>query len=57
MKKSGIEKWLQRAHQKSPRSDDYSADLKEWIRQVINEAEKNGDINKKNQFLALSAEL
>jgi len=38
-------------------SDDYLFELKEWVRQMINEAEKNGDICKRNQFLALRAEL
>jgi len=38
-------------------SEDYVFELKEWVRQRINEAEKNGDICKRNQFLALRAEL
>jgi len=38
-------------------SDDYLFELKEWVRHMINEAEKNGDICKKNRFIALSAEL
>jgi len=38
-------------------SDDYLFELKEWIRHRINEAEKNGEIPKKKQFLALRAEL
>jgi len=38
-------------------SDDYLFELKEWIQHMINEAEKNGDISKRNQFLALRAEL
>jgi len=38
-------------------SDDYLLELKEWVRHMINEAEKNGDICKRDQFLALKAEL
>jgi hypothetical protein len=38
-------------------SDDYLFELKEWVRHMINEAEKNGDIDKRNQFLDLKAEL
>jgi hypothetical protein len=41
VKQSAAEKWIQRAHQKSP--DDAIQPPKEWIKQVINEAEKNGD--------------
>jgi len=36
---------------------DYLFELKEWVRHMINEAEKNGDIRKRNKFLALRAEL
>jgi len=38
-------------------SEDYLFELKEWIQQAINEAEKNGDIRKRMRFLALRAEL
>jgi len=38
-------------------SDDYLFELKEWVRHMINEAEKNGDIDKRNQFLDLKTEL
>ncbi|HKZ93362.1 MAG TPA: hypothetical protein VJ249_02110 [Candidatus Bathyarchaeia archaeon] len=38
-------------------SDDYLFELEEWLRHMINEAEENGDICKRNQFLALRAEL
>jgi hypothetical protein len=38
-------------------NDDYLIELKEWIRHTISEAEKKGDISKRNQFLALKAEL
>jgi len=38
-------------------SDDYLFELRQWIRYMISEAEKNGDIYKKDQFLALRAEL
>jgi len=42
---------------KIPLSDDYLLELKEWVRHMIDEAEKNGDISKRNQFIALRAEL
>jgi hypothetical protein len=38
-------------------SNDYLLELKEWIHHMINEAEKNNDILKRNQFLVLRAEL
>jgi len=38
-------------------SDEYLLELKEWVQHMINEAEKSGDIWKRNQFLALKAEL
>jgi hypothetical protein len=47
---------LREAHQNSL-SDGYLIELKEWVRHVIDEAEKNGDICKRDQFLALNAEL
>jgi hypothetical protein len=42
VKQSAAEKWVRRAHQKSP--DDAIQPPKEWTYQVINEAEKNGDV-------------
>jgi hypothetical protein len=38
-------------------SDNYLFELKEWVRHMISEAEEKGDICKRNQFLALRAEL
>lgn len=38
-------------------SDAHISELKEWVRHMINEAEKNGDICKRNKFLSLKAEL
>jgi len=46
----------QKEHQKSLNVD-YLLELKEWVLHMINEAEKNGDICKRNHFLALQAEL
>jgi len=37
--------------------DNYLFELKKWVRHTINEAEKNGDVSKRNLFLALRAEL
>jgi hypothetical protein len=42
---------------KNSPSGNYEFELKQWIQQVINIAEKNGDICKRNQFLALRAEI
>ena len=38
-------------------SDDYLLELKEWVNNMINEAEKNDDTPKRNQFIALRSEL
>ncbi len=68
MKLSSSEKSLQKpvsvqhAHNTKRESgnnlrDDYLLELKEWIQQVINIAEKNGDVCKRDQFLALKAEI
>jgi hypothetical protein len=38
-------------------TDDYLQELKEWIRHTIREAEKKGDVRKRDKFLALEAEL
>ena len=38
-------------------SDYFLFELKEWIQHVINIAEKNGDLCKRNRFLALRAKL
>ena len=70
MKLSPVKKWTQRAHRSEHQyasiiqkehqnslSYAYSVELNEWVRHVINEAEKNGDFRKKNQFLAIRAEL
>jgi hypothetical protein len=48
---------MKQTERKISLSDDYFFELKEWVRHMINEAEKNGDILKKNQFLVLRAEL
>ncbi len=36
---------------------DYLFELNEWVRQTIDEAEKNGDVRKRKRFLALRADL
>jgi hypothetical protein len=38
-------------------SDDYLFELNEWVRHMINEAERNGDVCKRKRFLALRADL
>jgi hypothetical protein len=36
---------------------DYVFELNEWVRHIIDEAEKNGDVRKREHFLALRADL
>ena len=38
-------------------SSDYLFELNEWVRHMIDEAEKNGDDRKREIFLALRADL
>lgn len=38
-------------------NDIYLLELKEWVRRAISEAEKKGNLRKREQFLALKAEL
>ena len=38
-------------------SDDYLFELNEWVRHMIDEAEKNGDICKRKRFIELRADL
>jgi len=45
-----------RAHTKT-RGVECLCELRNWVTQVIDDAEKNGDTRKKNRFLALKAKL
>ncbi len=36
---------------------EYVFELNEWVRRMIDEAEKNGDVHKRRRFLALRADL
>jgi hypothetical protein len=38
-------------------SGDYLFELNEWVRHMIKEAEKNGDVLKRKRFLELRADL
>ncbi len=38
-------------------SSDYVFELNEWVRHMIDEAEKNGDAGKRKRFLVLRADL
>jgi hypothetical protein len=38
-------------------SSDHVFELNEWVRHLIDEAEKNGDVCKRKRFLALRADL
>jgi hypothetical protein len=38
-------------------NSEYVLELNEWVRHTIDEAEKNGDVRKRNRFLALQADL
>ena len=49
--------WINRAERRRPLRVDYYSELRSWVQQVILEAEKNKDFNKKDQFLSLLEEL
>ncbi len=49
--------WTSRAERRHPPKVEYYSELRSWVQQVILEAEKNKDFNKKDQFLSLLEEL
>jgi hypothetical protein len=46
-----------RREKRHPPKVDYYAELNTWVQRAIQEAEKNKDFNKKNQFLILLKDL
>ncbi len=46
-----------RREKRHPPKVDYYAELTTWVQRAIQEAEKNKDFNKKNQFLILLKDL
>jgi hypothetical protein len=49
--------WPSRAERRHSPKVEYYSELRSWVQQVILEAEKNKDFNKKDQFLSLLEEL
>jgi len=49
--------WPSRADRRHSPKVEYYSELRSWVQQVILEAEKNKDFNKKDQFLSLLEEL
>ena len=49
--------WPSRADIRHSPKVEYYSELRSWVQQVILEAEKNKDFNKKDQFLSLLEEL
>lgn len=49
--------WPSRVERRHSPKVEYYSELRSWVQQVILEAEKNKDFNKKDQFLSLLEEL
>lgn len=49
--------WTSGAERRHSPKVEYYSELRSWVQQVILEAEKNKDFNKKDQFLSLLEEL
>jgi len=49
--------WPSRAERRHSPKVEYYSELRSWVQQVILEAEKNKDFDKKDQFLSLLEEL
>ncbi len=49
--------WIHRVVRRHQPTEDYLSELRDWVRHVILEAEKNGDFKKKDQFLGLLKDL
>jgi ribosomal protein S20 len=52
-----VQSRISSAEKKRLRRVDYRSELRSWVQQVILEAEKNKDVNKRDQFLVLLSEL
>jgi len=49
--------WINRVERRHPPKVDYYSELRDWVQQVILEAEKNKAFEKKDQFLSLLKDL
>ncbi len=49
--------WTSRPERRHSPKVEYYSELRSWVQQVILQAEKNKDFNKKDQFLSLLEEL
>ena len=49
--------WINRVERRHPPEEDYHSELRDWVQQVILEAEKNKAFEKKDQFLSLLKDL
>ncbi len=49
--------WIHRVVRRHQPTEDYLSELRDWVRHVILEAEKNGDFKKMDQFLGLLKDL
>jgi len=49
--------WIKRIERKDPPRLDYHSELRNWIKCVILQTEKNKDFEKKNQFISLLEDL
>ena len=49
--------WIKRVERWHPPNVGYNSELRDWVQNVIMEAEKNKDFEKKGQFLSLLEDL
>ena len=49
--------WINRVDRRHPPNVGYHSELRDWVQNVIMEAEKNKDFEKKGQFLSLLEDL
>jgi len=52
-----VQSWINRVERMHPPKVGYHSELRDWVQQVIMEAEKNKDFEKKGQFLDLLKDL
>jgi hypothetical protein len=54
---TSTQSWINRAERTHPTSVDYHSELRSWVQRAMLEAEKNKDLNKKDQLLGLLSDL
>ena len=52
-----VQSWINRVERRHPPKVGYHSELRDWVQQVILEAEKNKAFEKKEQFLSLLKDL